>query len=87
MKPTVDWSKIIPEIFQFVAKYIFNPVLVGLILYGENILGGETGTRVAIALAILTTSYFFLASISRIPWIGCYTGMLTKVIYFKLRFP
>ena len=63
----------------FVIKYIFNPVLVGLILYGGNRIGGESGIRVAIAISIITTSYLFLSSISRFPWVGCYTNMLTKV--------
>ena len=70
----------------FIIKYVFNPIVVGLILYGEHLIGGESGVRVAIATSIVTTSYLFLRSISRFPCVGRYTNMLTKVLLmYKLR--
>ena len=62
----------------FVIKYIFNPILVGLILYGGDSIGKQR-TRVASSVSIITTSYLYLSSISRFPSIGRYTNMLTKV--------
>ena len=62
----------------FVIKYIFNPILVGLILYGGDAIGKQR-TRVASSVSIITTSYLYLSSISRFPSIGRYTNMLTKV--------
>ena len=62
----------------FVIKYLFNPILVGLILYGGDAIGKQR-TRVASSVSIITTSYLYLSSISRFPSIGRYTNMLTKV--------
>ena len=71
--------KWITEMFAlFVIKYIFNPILVGLILYGGDSIGKQR-TRVASSVSIITTSYLYLSSISRFPSIGRYTNMLTKV--------
>ena len=78
---TFDWGCIMHMMFIFIIKYIFNPVIVGLILYGGKELGGESGIRVAIAISIITTSYLFLSCISRFPWVGSYTNMLTKVYF------
>ena len=66
-------------LFIFALKYILNPILVGFILYGGPIIGGEKGIRVAIAISIINTSYLWLRSISRFPSIGRYTNMLAKV--------
>ena len=66
-------------LFTFAIKYILNPILVGFILYGGPIIGGEKGIRVAIAISVINTSYLFLRSISRFPSIGRYTNMLAKV--------
>ena len=63
-------------------KYVANPVLVGLILYGKDSLGGEEndyGVRVCIAFSMINTSLLFLASIGRLPFIGCYTNLISKV--------
>ena len=76
---TLPWDCIRSLVWVFVIKYMFNPVIVGLILYGEKEIGGEPGVRVAISISIITTSYLFLMSIGKFPWIGCYTNMLTKV--------
>ena len=73
------WLCIARTLLMFVIKYVFNPILVGLILYGEDIIGGKSGVRIAISTSIITTSYLFLGSISRFPCVGRYTNMLTKV--------
>ena len=73
------WGCIARLLFIFAIKYVLNPILVGFILYGEHVIGGEQGIRVAIAISIINTSYLFLGSISRFPSIGRYTNMLTKV--------
>ena len=65
----------------YVIQHVFNPIVVGLILYGEHAIGGNSGVRVAIATSIITTSYLFLRSISRFPCVGRYTNMLTKVFF------
>ena len=84
---TLNNDEIGPKIFclvrmiiMYVIKYVFNPIVVGLVLYGENVIGGESGVRVAIATSIVTTSYLFLGDISRFPCVGRYTNMLTKVL-------
>ena len=69
----------------FIMKYVANPVLVGLILYGKDSLGGEEndyGVRVCIAFSMINTSLLFLASIGRLPFIGCYTNLISKVKMF-----
>ena len=69
---------------QFTQKYILNPILVGLILYGGEILGGgdnNYGVRVCIAFSLINTSYLFLASIGTLPLIGAYTNMISKVSF------
>ena len=78
----LDYFCVAQSVLFFSLKYIFNPILVGFVLYGEHILGEEQGVRVAIAISIVTTSYLFLGSISRFPFIGRYTNMLTKVCAF-----
>ena len=75
----MDCGKLARVVLVFALKYILNPILVGLILYGGDIIGGEQGIRVAIAISIINTSYLFLGSISRFPSIGRYTNMLAKV--------
>ena len=70
----------------YVIQHVFNPIVVGLVLYGEHTIGGNSGVRVAIATSIITTSYLYLRSISRFPCVGRYTNMLTKVS-FKCRLP
>ena len=67
---------------QFFMKYILNPTLVGLILYGRETLGGEYGVRVCLAFSLINTSYLFLGSIGSIPIIGSYTNMISKVSNF-----
>lgn len=73
---------ILEMITIFVSKYIVNPVLVGLTLYGKELLGSEEndyGVRVCIAFSMINTSLLFLASIGRLPFIGCYTNLISKV--------
>ena len=71
---------------EFVMKYVLNPVLVGFILYGREVLGGgdnEYGVRVCIAFALINTSYLYLGSIGTLPMIGTYTNMISKVILIR----
>ena len=66
----------------FILKYIVNPVLVGLILYGRETLGGghnHYGVRVCIAFSLINTSYLFLGSIGTLPTVGSYTNLISKV--------
>ena len=66
----------------FILKYVVNPVLVGLILYGRETLGGghnHYGVRVCIAFSLINTSYLFLGSIGTLPTVGSYTNLISKV--------
>lgn len=75
-------------ICQFTMKYVLNPILVGFILYGREILGGGDnyfGVRVCIAFSLINTSYLFLGSIGTHPFIGTYTNMISKVIQYELK--
>ena len=77
-----NWSFLATHLVLFVQKYILNPILIGLILYGRDVLGGDGyGVRVCIAFSLINTSYLFLASIGTLPWIGTYTNMISKVIW------
>ena len=75
-------SFVLAQAGTFIAKYIVNPVLVGLILYGREILGGGHnyyGVRVCIAFSLINTSYLFLSSIGTLPTVGSYTNLISKV--------
>ena len=75
-------SFVLAQAGNFIAKYIVNPVLVGLILYGREILGGGHnyyGVRVCIAFSLINTSYLFLSSIGTLPTVGSYTNLISKV--------
>ena len=47
-----NWSFLATHIVLFLQKYILNPILIGLILYGRDVLGGDGyGVRVCIAFS------------------------------------
>ena len=78
----VKLSFIVQQLALFIMKYVVNPILVGLILYGSEAVGGgenNYGVRVCIAFSLINTSLLFLASIGTLPFIGCYTNLITKV--------
>ena len=75
----VNQGCIFQFLLEFLFKYVVNPTLVGLILYGEPVIGGDKGIRVAIAFAMIITSYLFLGSLGTLPWVGSYTNMISKV--------
>ena len=78
----MNTSFVLAQAGNFIAKYIVNPVLVGLILYGREILGGGHnyyGVRVCIAFSLINTSYLFLSSIGTLPTVGSYTNLISKV--------
>ena len=83
-------SFVLAQAGTFISKYIVNPVLVGFILYGREILGGGHnyyGVRVCIAFSLINTSYLFLSSIGTLPTVGSYTNLISKVIFrFKILF-
>ena len=73
---------IVQQLALMIMKYVLNPILVGLILYGAEAVGGggnNYGVRVCIAFSLINTSLVFLASIGTLPFIGCYTNLITKV--------
>ena len=78
----MKWSFVIQQAGTFMLKYVVNPALVGLILYGREALGGghnNYGVRVCIAFSLINTSYLFLGSIGTLPQIGAYTNLISKV--------
>merc|ERR1719188_1035935 len=82
-------SFVIQQAGTFILKYVVNPVLVGLILYGREALGGghnHYGVRVCIAFSLINTSYLFLASIGTLPTVGSYTNLISKVLVTVLSF-
>ena len=78
----INKSIVINAITQFTMKYILNPVLIGFILYGCDILGGDGyGVRVCISFSLINTSFMFLSTIGSLPLIGSYTNLISKVFY------
>ena len=78
----INKSIVMTAITQFTMKYILNPVLIGFILYGCEILGGDGyGVRVCISFSLINTSFMFLSTIGSLPLIGSYTNLISKVFY------
>ena len=75
---------ILQYICQFFLKYIVNPILVGLVLYGHDAIGGDWGIKVAMACSIINTSFQFLVSLGTLPAVGTYTNMISKVMEHNL---
>ena len=78
----INKSIVMTAFTQFAMKYILNPVLIGFILYGSEILGGDGyGVRVCISFSLINTSFMFLSTIGSLPLIGSYTNLISKVFY------
>ena len=77
-----DW-----KYYFHVFKYVVITILIGIVLYGEDIFKDEIGRkeegrmRIAIAASVIITSYGFLENLSALPLVGSYTNMIAKVKY------
>ena len=69
---------VIGQVHNAIGAYLVNPILVGLALYGSNLME-EWGIRLVLSFAIVNTSYLFLGSLSMHPIVGSFTNMLSKV--------
>ena len=78
-----NWSFVANYLGRFVTTYVGNPILVGLILYGRDVVGGEWGVRVCIAWSLIVTSYIFLGALGALPSVGTYTNMISKVCFIS----
>lgn len=64
-------------------KDLTLPTLIGLVLYGDF---GETSLRYFLACSIILACMHFMTVISRLPRIGLYVHMLSKVMMTVLNF-